>query len=335
MEQAELRIEGLGPALRGGEVLALLGEDGPKLLLGLAGLGPQLRPAFLGAHPLAGLAAHRRGLATVLEQPGLLPGLSVAANIAWPLRLRRAEAAERVAAALAALGLAALGPRPADSLTPAEARAVALARALATRPPALLLHDPFAGLGAPAAEALALRLRRLGPAVVLASGDATAALTAADRVAVLHDGRLLQLAPPRQAYARPADALVAALTGEANFLPGQVAEVFDDECRVALDGGGTVEAMLGAELAAGARCQVMLRPESLAVAAVAPEAMGEGALAATLREVTFQGGQVRLVLALADGQALLARRPAGLRLPALGEACAVGWDTGQALVFPA
>ncbi len=335
MEQAGLRIEGLGPALRPGQVLALLGEGADAVLLGVAGLGPATQPAFIGPAPLAGLAAHRRGLGVVPRATGLLPGLDVAANIAWPLRLNRTEKASRVAAALAALGLQPLAGRAIASLSLAEARRVALARALATQPAALLLQEPFAGLAAPEAEALALLLRRLGPPVILTSGTGTAALAAADRVAVLHQGRLLQLAPPRQAYARPADALVAALTGEANFLPGRVAEVFDDECRVALAGGATVAAMLGTELPVGARCQVMLRPESLAVAAVAPEAMGEGALAATLRQAVFQGGQVRLDLDLAGGQVLLARRPAGLRLPAPGEACAVGWETGQALAFPA
>jgi putative spermidine/putrescine transport system ATP-binding protein len=335
MDMAELRIEGLGPPLQPSDVLVLLGEDAAPLLHGLAGFGAATRAAFLGDRPLAGLAPHRRGLGTVLRAPGLLPGLTVAANIAWPLRLRRVERAARVAGALAALELDALVGRAAATLAPAEARRVAIARALATQPVALLLEEPFAELAAPEAEALALLLRQLGPAVVLASSDAGPALTAADRVAVLHQGRLLQLAPPREAYARPAEALVASLTGETNFLPGTVAEVFDDECRVALDGGGTVEAMLGAELPPGARCRVMLRPESLAVAAVAPEAMGEGALAATLREAVFQGGQMRLTLALANGQVLLARRPTGLRLPALGEACAVGWNTGQALVFPA
>jgi putative spermidine/putrescine transport system ATP-binding protein len=335
MEQALLRIEGLEPALRGGEVLALLGEGGPAVLLGLAGFGAATHQGSLGDRALAGLAPHRRGLGVVLDPPGLLPALSVAENIAWPLRLRGAEKAARVAAALAALGLAPLAATRAAALSPAEARRVALARALALRPPVLLVQEPFAGLSAPEAEALALLLRRLGPAVVLASSEPTAALTAAHRVAVLHQGRLLQRGAPREVYARPTEALVATLTGEANFLPGKLAELFDDECRVALDGGGVVEAMLGADLPVGARCRVMLRPESLAVAAVAPEAMGEGALAATLREAVFQGGQMRLSLALADGLVLLARRPVGLRLPALGEACAVGWDTGQALVFPA
>ncbi len=334
MEQV-LRIVGLEPALHPGQVLALLGQGGPAVLLGLAGFGAAIHPAFLGDKPLAGLPPHRRGLGVVLDPPGLLPDLTVAENLGWPLRLRRAGRAARITAALAALELAPLAERRAAALTPAQARRVGIARALAVQPPVLLLQEPFAGLPPAEAEALALLLARLGPAVVLTSCEPTAALGAADRIAVLHQGRLLQHGTPRQVHGRPADALVATLTGEANFLPGRLAEVFDDEARVALDGGAVVEAMLGADLPAGARCRVMLRPESLAVAAVAPEAMGEGALAATLREAVFQGAQVRLSLALADGVVLLARRPAGLRLPAVGEACAVGWDTGQALVFPA
>ncbi len=335
MEAAALRIEGLDPPLQPGQVLALLGLGAEAALLALAGFAPATNRLWLGERELTALPPHRRGLATVLGEPGLFPALSVAENIVWPLRCPAAERPARLAAALAALELEPLAQRAASRLSPAQAGRVALARALAQQPGALLLQEPFAALGAAEAEALALRLRELGPPVVLATARAPAALSAAHRLAALHQGQLLQAGTPAALYARPADARVAALTGEANFLPGTVLEAFDDEGRIRLEAGAVVEAMFATPLPAGARCQVMLRPEALAVAAVDPASMGEGALAATLVEAVFQGGQVRLRLALAGGATLLARRAAGLRLPALGEPCAVAWNTAHALVFPA
>ena len=340
MDGVPLRIEGLGPALGPGQVLALLGEDAAATVLGLAGFGVANRAGFLGEKALAGLPPHRRNLGVVLDPPGLFPELTLAQNIAWPLRPRPGPKAARVADSLAALGLEARAAELAGPLAPGEARLVALARALARAPAALLLLHPFLGLEDPAREALALRLRHLGPPVLLASSDAATALLAADRVAVLHHGRLLQHGTSWEVYNRPAEALVASLTGEANFLAGKIAEVFDDECRVALDNDSLVEATLAAPLlttpfAIGARCRVMLRPADVAVAAVAPETMGEGALAATLLEAVFLGSQIRLRLALAGGGELLARRPAGLRLPSPGDTCAVAWNTSQAIVFAA
>ncbi len=327
-----LRIEGLEPALRPGEVLALLGEGGDALVRAMAGLAPARGRLWLEGQELSGLPPHKRGLGVVLDPPGLFPQLSVAQNVAWTLPWRGRPS--RVAQALAALGLSALARHRADTLAVPEAMRLGLARALALQPPVLLLENPFVGLAGEAAMAMAALLRRLGPAVVLAARDPAPALAAADRVGVLVAGALRQLAPPREVYDRPADAEVAALGGPVNRLPGVVEQVFDDMAQVRLVAGATVEVPLGAPLPPGTLCLVLVRPERLAVAAVAPEAMGDGALAATLKEARLEGGRVRLRLGLGDGSELLALRPAGLRLPAVGEFCAVAWDAGAGLVFP-
>jgi putative spermidine/putrescine transport system ATP-binding protein len=340
MDEAPLRLEGLEPALRPGEVLALVGDGAEARLLALAGLAAPadksafLGRAWLGEREITDLPAHRRGLGAVLAPPGLFPGLSVARNIAWPLRLGRAEKAARVAGAIAALELETLADRLAESLSPDEEVRMALARAVAMRPAALLLQDPFARLDAAAREALALRLRLLGPPVLLATRDAGAALSAADRVGVFQRGELRQLGSAREVYERPADAVVAALTGPVNRLRGVVEEAYDDEIRVRLHTGAVVDALATSPLPAGARCLLLVRPERLAVAAMAAEAMGEGALSATLTEAVQQGPVTRLRLVLPDGTELLARRPTGLRLPGLGQPCAVAWDMGHALAFP-
>lgn len=216
-----------------GEVVALLGPSGSgksTLLRCVAGLTP-LRA---GRVEIAGVDAadvpvERRGVGFVFQDHALLPHRDVAGNVGLGPRLRGLppdEVAARVAAVLADVGLSHLADRPVDALSGGEQQRVALARALAARPRLLLLDEPYGALDRPLRERLLAELRPLvraaGAAAVLVTHDQDDALAVADRVAVLLDGRLRQLADPETCWTRPADPTVAAFLGAGPLLPVEV-----------------------------------------------------------------------------------------------------------------
>jgi ABC-type Fe3+/spermidine/putrescine transport system ATPase subunit len=314
--------------LAAGERLVLFGPTcaGKSAVLELlAGFTrPSSGEVLLEGRPAAGLQPHRRGLGLVLPGDGPLAHLTVAGTMDFARAGRGGDAAE----VMQAFGLAGLGDRRAGDLSPEQRVRVALARALVGRTRLVLLDEPFAGLESPARESVLADLlpALAGTACVLATRDPAAALAFGGRVAVLEAGVVLQSAPAQQLYEAPATARVARLLGEANCLPGRVADVQDDIALVELAGGPRVEADATGAVA-GAACFVVIRPERIAVAPGAPGEMGEGALAATVTALAWRGDHVRLTLSL-GAATLLVTRPVGAPLGGLapGRKAAVAWQ---------
>ncbi len=346
------RAPGEAPALAGltlsiasGEAVALLGPPGAgkslvmHLLAGFARL--QSGRILLAGRDLATTPPHRRDLAFVERDPALFSTMTVRDNVAFPLRLRgidRRMREARAAEALAAFGLGASTPGDPRDLTPDQALRVALARALVFRPTLLLLDDPFADLDAAAGAAVLADLRAAqrsqGTTLLLATRAMRQALTLADRIAVLIDGRLVQAGTPRVVYDEPASVAVARLTGAINLLPGTVLEHEDNECQIGLDCGPIVGARAMDCGPVGSPCLLGLRPERIAVAAMAAADLGEDALPARLIEASFQGDHVRLRLGFGRGAEIIATRPAmGAALPAPGGPAAIAWLWSQVHAF--
>ncbi len=170
------------------------------------------------------LAAERRGIGLVPQDGALFPHLSVAANIGFGLP--RSQRRARVGELLDLVGLPGLGERRPHQLSGGQQQRVALARALAPRPRLLLLDEPFAALDAALRAELrrevAATLRQSGTTAVLVTHDQDEALSFADTVAVLRDGRIAQAGRPDELYHRPTDAAVARVLGEANLIPAEV-----------------------------------------------------------------------------------------------------------------
>lgn len=219
------------------ETLAVLGPNGAgktTLLLALAALLPaagELR--FRGTHVTDALA-YRRRIAVVFQRP-LLLDRSVRENAELGLALRGVAAGDRrdrAEGALARLGIAHLAARPALGLSGGEAQRVSIARAIAVGPEILFLDEPFAALDAPTREALIADLARVLRAqrvtTVLVTHDRDEALSLADRIAVLLDGRLRQLDIAERVFANPGDPEVAAFVGVENVLPARVVSISAD-----------------------------------------------------------------------------------------------------------
>ncbi|KQP49170.1 ABC transporter ATP-binding protein [Pseudorhodoferax sp. Leaf274] len=249
-----------------GELVAVIGPSGSgkstllKLVAGLES-GHSGRIALAG-QDMAGTPVHQRGIGMVFQSYALFPHLSVQDNVAYGLALRGQPATQRRARArelLEVVGLAEHAGRAVTQLSGGQQQRVALARALAIDPRALLLDEPLSALDAGVRGHLRDQIRalqrRFGATTLLVTHDQEEALTMADRVAVLKDGRLLQMATPRELYERPAQRAVAEFVGLSTLLPGRVAA--PDR----VDVGFAVLAAPTGQRAIGQAVHVLVRPE--------------------------------------------------------------------------
>lgn len=264
--------------LRPGEVLAVLGPNGAGKstlfrLLHLLEKADAGRIAFEGREVRCGDRAAQRRMAGVFQRPCLFQG-TVEQNVAFGLRARRAtkrERAERVAEVLGWLGLTRQARAPIHALSGGEAQRVALARALAPRPEILFLDEPTANLDVDVRrrfrEDLARLVRTRTRSALLITHDPGDAFALADRIAVLQEGRIVQVGRPDEVVARPATPFVAAFTG-AELLPGGVVGGRTAEhVAVTLPGSAhLLAAGPAAPLPPGTPIQIAYRPEDVELA---------------------------------------------------------------------
>ncbi|PPC76023.1 Fe3+/spermidine/putrescine ABC transporter ATP-binding protein [Pokkaliibacter plantistimulans] len=222
-------LQGVDLEIRDGEFVALLGPSGcgkTTLLRTLAGFQPLQRgQLWLGERNISLLPPEQRGTAMVFQSYALWPHMSVAANMGYGLKLRgckREAITRRVTELLELLGLQGLAERRIDQLSGGQRQRVALGRALAIEPPVLLLDEPLSNLDTHIRLNLRHELRalqqRLGVTAVLVTHDQEEAMAMADRVAVLHQGRVAQYATPEAIFAQPANETVARFMGADNAL---------------------------------------------------------------------------------------------------------------------
>ena len=226
-------IHDLDLRIQPGELVALLGPSGcgkSTLLRILAGLQTQTAgQVLIGGEPVDGLSPSQRGVGIVFQNYALFPHMSVLANVAYGLEangVKRAPAAQQAKAMLDMVRMSAFGERFPRELSGGQQQRVALARTLAVKPRILLLDEPFAALDKSLRLDMQIEIRRLqrelNITTIMVTHDQEEAMSMADRVAVLNNGRLEQFAPPAEIYDRPASPFVASFVGTANMLPARM-----------------------------------------------------------------------------------------------------------------
>ncbi len=223
LDNIDLRVER-------GAFVCLLGPSGcgkTTLLRIIAGFEKASQGRMmLDGTDITNLAPHKRGFGMVFQSLALFPHMSVAQNIAYGLKLRKASKAEqrdRVEELLTLIELPQIADRPVSALSGGQRQRVAIARALAIRPQLFLLDEPLSALDAKLRDSMQIELRRLqqkfGVTTVLVTHDQTEAMMLADELVVLNDGHIQQAAPPSTVYQSPANPFVADFIGAANLMP--------------------------------------------------------------------------------------------------------------------
>ena len=294
--------------INSGEFLTLLGPSGSgktTLLMAIAGFNrPDAGSIRFGGDEMILTPPHKRNVGMVFQSYALFPHMTVAENVAFPLKLRgvaAAESAERVDAALATVQLSGLGGRGIEELSGGQRQRVALARAFVFRPRILLMDEPLSALDKKLREQMQIELKhlheQLGVTTVYVTHDQREALTMSDRIAVINNGRLAQVDTPHAIYNQPANAFVADFIGESSALP------------LTLDGNGKLRfqnvQIADAPTAAGKDWSLLIRPERLFVIGderVDPEHTIE--FSGVIREFVYQGDTAFALMSISDSQDL-------------------------------
>jgi putative spermidine/putrescine transport system ATP-binding protein len=323
------------------EFVSLLGPSGSgkTTLLGLLGgfIQPSSGSIHFGGRNVTLVPPHKRDIGVVFQNYALFPHMSVGENVAFPLRARRLPKAswpEKVRAALAMVGLVGYEERGVAELSGGQRQRVALARAMIFEPRLILMDEPLSALDKQLRESMQIELRelhkRIGATIIYVTHDQREALTMSDRVAILKDGRLIQIDWPARLHDHPADSFVASFIGEASLLP--VRRI--DAGSVAL---GPAILRSARTIPNGDALILAVHSEKLLIDDGAGDA-ARNRLTGTVTDVVYQGESLRIFLALPDGTALSLRQPshheAYRRIPPLGGSLTVTLHPEDTIIVP-
>jgi spermidine/putrescine ABC transporter ATP-binding subunit len=314
-----------------GELLTILGPSGSgktTLLKVVAGFeAPDSGSVKVDGVEIAWLPPARRDIGMVFQNYALFPHLSVRRNVAFPLEMRhtpKAEIDRRVTDALRLVELSGYDDRLPRQLSGGQQQRVALARAIVFNPRLLLLDEPFGALDRKLRETLQLEVRRLQQRLrlttIFITHDQEEALVLSDRIAVMSEGAIQQIATRSEIYERPVNDFVADFIGESNIFHGVVSA----PGTVTLDNGWALQ--IKSEAAAGKRLGVLMRPERFSTT-------GANQFSGEVTESIYLGASFKLRLRCDSGDELIVRQPSRGKLPELADRLTVAIGPDEIHVF--
>jgi spermidine/putrescine transport system ATP-binding protein len=311
-----IALDNVSISIRANEFFTLLGPSGcgkTTLLRMIAGFEySDTGQILLYGEDIAMLPPFKRPINTVFQSYALFPHKSVAENVGFGLKMQhrpKAEIDARVAEMLRLVRLEELKDRRTSQISGGQQQRVALARALAPSPKVLLLDEPLSALDYKLRKEMQIELKRMqhetGITFIFVTHDQEEALTMSDRIAVMNNGRVLQIGSPREIYGRPADRFVAGFIGETNFVPCEIARNGAGKVDAKLNGGFTVTCEDDAALADRNDATLSIRPEQ----ARAVAGRQTGMIHATVETVIFVGTGIQIHTRLSDGSPFMVRQP--------------------------
>jgi putative spermidine/putrescine transport system ATP-binding protein len=309
-------VDGLSLAIGRGEFVTLLGPSGSgktTLLMMLAGFeNPTGGEIHLSGKRLDRTPSYKRNMGVVFQSYALFPHMTVAQNIAYPLKQRRVPKAElkrRVQTALEKVHMEAFASRLPGQLSGGQQQRIALARALVSEPDVVLMDEPLGALDKQLREHMQIEIKRLheelGMTVVYVTHDQSEALTMSNRIAVFNRGSILQIGAPQEIYEEPNCSFVGNFIGEINNFCGTITEVSGDHARVRLSDGTEVQGLNVLQAELGEQVNLTVRPERLELSAKGGG--GRGAVRGTVRSVIYYGDHVRYEVDVAGCKGITAR----------------------------
>ena len=302
---AALAVDDVSLEVRKGEWLSLLGPSGcgkTTTLRMIAGfIEPSMGLIEIKGRNVTQIPPYRRNTGMVFQNFALFPHMTVDENIAYGLRIRKEQPAvirRKVEEALSLVRLEGYGGRyPTRELSGGQQQRVALARALVIEPDILLLDEPLSSLDAKLREELCVEMselqRRLGITTIYVTHDQEEALSMSTRIAVMSQGRLIQIGTPAEIYERPATRFVADFIGKINIVK---ARLLDAVTAAIVAEGGVTSLTLGSqtEVSVGTEIELGIRPELIEIV----RGEEQGLIYGTVRHVAFYGGEIRYRVAI-------------------------------------
>ena len=329
-----------------GEFVTFLGPSGSgksTTLYMIAGFfEPTAGDVRLEGRSILAEPSNKRNIGMVFQRYTLFPHLTVAENVAFPLRVRRrpaAEIARTVEEMLALVRLESFAGRMPAQLSGGQQQRVALARALAYNPPLLLMDEPLSALDKKLREEIQDEIRRIhrqtGVTILYVTHDQEEALSLSDRIALFNHGKIEQLGQGRELYEAPRTRFVADFIGYSNFIDCTVTRIEEQSADIRLPDGAVLRGIaLHGPAAAGAPAGLMIRPDRLRFAPVA--ATTEPGIDAMLSDATFIGETYHFVLSTSWGAGINVRMPASrvhARDVAIGTPLRLHWEASDARLF--
>ena len=326
MKGSEIHIEGLSKnfgdfqalssttfTIKKGEFFSLLGPSGcgkTTLLRILAGFeDPTSGTVSLDGHSVLGLPPNKRNTNTVFQNYALFPHLSAFENIAFPLRLHKMsnkDIKKKVFEYLDLVQLRGQENKKPHQMSGGQKQRVSIARALINEPQVLLLDEPLSALDAKLRQQLLIDLDmihdQVGITFVYVTHDQSEALSVSDRVAVMSQGRVLQIGSPIEIYESPADSFVANFIGETNFLEGTITRIDGTMFTIDTDGMGPMQVTSENGYEVGDRVRHTIRPEKIRIQTTEPVNTPENnIIQGTVFEVIYSGFQSKFFVNMVTG----------------------------------
>ena len=303
-----------------GRIASLLGPSGcgkTTTLRLIAGFeGPDSGVIRVAGEDMAGKQPYRRNVGLLFQDYALFPHMTVEENVAFGLRHRgfaRHEIPMRTRAMLDMVKLAELGARRPAQLSGGQQQRVALARALATRPEIMLLDEPLSALDAKLRQELRIELKEIlesvGTTTIVVTHDQQEAMSLAEHVVVMHEGRIVQQGSPGEVYSRPRTTFVAEFIGQSNWFRGRIALPGGvDGARRLATTDGLVLHVAAPEVPVGTECDVCVRPEHIDLsigASTEGDRGGGNVLQGAIVDVSYLGAEFQVVVELSSGQRMV------------------------------
>lgn len=333
-------VKDLNLTVEEGEFLTLLGSSGcgkTTTLRMIAGFEePTTGSIKVEGESIEEKEPFERNVNTVFQTYALFPHKTIFDNIAYGLKMKKvpkAEIKERVLEMMEMVQLSGFEKRYPSQLSGGQKQRVAIARALINRPRVLLLDEPLGALDLKLRKQMQLELKRLQKKLnitfIYVTHDQEEALTMSDRIAVMHDGIVDQLATPIDIYEHPATRFVATFIGETNIYDGCVTSITDGVATITLE-NGAVKVACDDTFSILEYATVSVRPEKMRFSKIPVDGFE---LVAQVKDYVYVGSVLKCIVSLPNGNELKIERLAGQELPAIGSKIYPYWDETDAVLI--
>lgn len=333
-------VRDLNLSIEEGEFLTLLGSSGcgkTTTLRMIAGFEePTSGTIMVEGERVEEKEPFERNVNTVFQSYALFPHKTIYDNIAYGLKMKKvpkAEIRERVTEMMEMVQLSGFEKRYPSQLSGGQKQRVAIARALINRPRVLLLDEPLGALDLKLRKQMQLELKRLQKKLnitfIYVTHDQEEALTMSDRIAVMHDGIIDQLASPTEIYEHPATKFVATFIGETNIYDGCITKIEDGIAAMTLE-NGAVSVKCPEDFSLLEYATISVRPEKMKFAASPVEGFE---LEAQVKDYIYVGSVLKCIVSLPNGNELKIERLAGQDLPPIGSKCYPYWNVEDAVLI--